>query len=414
MPKVPIHQLDLRVKTSVLDVESARGVHPSLTDRIDLIESEVIGARGVGYAVVGDRLDALEALVGTSPRGNLMQTQTVNPAAEQTAVALPSTYDPLASELLVFRNGQVQHVDDDFTLTDAEAIFAHPFFATEYVDFIWFTVPTQNTYLRIDVAEDGSSFSVPSGLSTGVQLLVTVDRLLKTPTIDYTISDSAVTFPAGLTAGQMIEIRGLIYDGRSSGWTVQLVATGGIETVLTPYAYMRGARSLLVFRQGYLLTPEIDYTESDARSITFITPNEAGDQLYIVGSTRAFDRLATLEDRIRQEKAGQYLQDVRIRSLEERLTTPSVRYASGKLAEFSAGDGTVEIDKLLINLSAENSQSLLALPPDPSGTATQQLVLVAGEHLPDASVGEWAAVASTRAIVVPPGGILAGWAVLYR
>ena len=122
---------------------------------------------------------------------------------------------------------------------------------------------------------------VPGSLAN---LDVSVDGLSQVPVVDYTVNGQIITFATPPTDGAAILVRyGSAITQTVGGWIQEhRVAAGGETAIGLTSTYAPGAGTLAVYLNGLRLIPGVDYTETDATTVTLATPMVAGDDLLVV------------------------------------------------------------------------------------------------------------------------------------
>lgn len=87
-----------------------------------------------------------------------------------------------------------------------------------------------------------------------------------------------------------------LVDAQNTIASERIVATAA-QTVLTltSFAYVLGARSVLVFKNGDILAPVIDYTEASPVTVQLVQPATVGDVFVVVGFIKVFDATTQIE-----------------------------------------------------------------------------------------------------------------------
>lgn len=87
-----------------------------------------------------------------------------------------------------------------------------------------------------------------------------------------------------------------LLDAQNTIASERIVATAG-QTVLelTSFAYVLGANSILLFKNGEILAPTLDYTEVTPTSIGLVLPAALNDEYIAVGFIKVFDSTAQIE-----------------------------------------------------------------------------------------------------------------------
>lgn len=85
-------------------------------------------------------------------------------------------------------------------------------------------------------------------------------------------------------------------DAQNTMAAQRIVATAGqTELALTTFAYVLGASSILVFKNGAILAPNVDFSELTTTKVTLIQPAVAGDVYIVVGFIKVHDATAQVE-----------------------------------------------------------------------------------------------------------------------
>jgi hypothetical protein len=121
-----------------------------------------------------------------------------------------------------------------------------------------------------------TAFTVTSGVNIN-SVLVTENGLVQTPTTDYTISGTTLTFVTAPGNGVIIQIRELAVATAASTPSVYRAYTGnGVATTFTVSSDVN-ANNLIVAENGIIQRPTTDYTVSGS-TVTFVTaPNNGVD-----------------------------------------------------------------------------------------------------------------------------------------
>jgi hypothetical protein len=121
-----------------------------------------------------------------------------------------------------------------------------------------------------------TTFTVTSGVTVS-SVLVTENGLVQTPTTDYTISGTTLTFATAPGNGVTIQIRELAIAIATTVSPAYRAYTGtGAQTTFTVTSGLT-ANSLIVAENGILQRPTTDYTVSGS-TLTFATaPNNGVD-----------------------------------------------------------------------------------------------------------------------------------------
>lgn len=87
-----------------------------------------------------------------------------------------------------------------------------------------------------------------------------------------------------------------LLDAQNTIGSERIIATAA-QTVLllTSFAYVLGAKSILLFKNGKILVPALDYTETSTISVTLTLAAVAGDVFVAVGFIKVFDATASVE-----------------------------------------------------------------------------------------------------------------------
>lgn len=123
-------------------------------------------------------------------------------------------------------------------------------------------------------------------------LLTFSSGLIRIPHIDYLESTvNLVHFKTALTTNTQVQLfklpTGLLWVRYTK------TAVGGETLVTVPFSYTTGNGSLLVFKNGLLLTLATDYTETSSTQVTFTTPLSASDSVQFIkpdGTGLSIDR----------------------------------------------------------------------------------------------------------------------------
>ena len=121
-----------------------------------------------------------------------------------------------------------------------------------------------------------TTFTVTSGVTVS-SVLVTENGLVQTPTTDYTISGTTLTFATAPANGVVIQIRELAIAIATTVSPAYRAYTGnGVATTFTVTSGLT-ANSLIVAENGIIQRPTTDYTVSGS-TLTFVTaPNNGVD-----------------------------------------------------------------------------------------------------------------------------------------
>ena len=121
-----------------------------------------------------------------------------------------------------------------------------------------------------------TTFTVTSGVTVS-SVLVTENGLVQTPTTDYTISGTTLTFITAPANGVVIQIRELAIAIATTVSPAYRAYTGnGVATTFTVTSGLT-ANSLIVAENGIIQRPTTDYTVSGS-TLTFVTaPNNGVD-----------------------------------------------------------------------------------------------------------------------------------------
>jgi hypothetical protein len=121
-----------------------------------------------------------------------------------------------------------------------------------------------------------TTYTVTSGVTVS-SVLVTENGLVQTPTSDYTIASTTLTFAVAPANGVVIQIRELAMAIATTVSPAYRAYTG--NGVATTYTITSGltANSLIVAENGIIQRPTTDYTVSGS-TLTFVTaPNNGVD-----------------------------------------------------------------------------------------------------------------------------------------
>ena len=220
--------------------------------------------------------------------------------AGQTVFNLGHSYQQGKNTLLVFVNGDLKKVSDDYAETnDTTVTFNSGLNAGDKVAFIIGFAPN-NFYGEIhsETATEGQTV-----INLPFEYLVNNDEIevfkngllmLKGSSNDYTESSStSVTFNTALHAGDIIVVRKARDYTKALNWTgdkATFTATAGQTqfdwSTTEGWTYTNGAHEIEVFKNGLFQFPGTDYTEDGAagsiqNSITFTSATSAGDKIYI-------------------------------------------------------------------------------------------------------------------------------------
>ena len=111
---------------------------------------------------------------------------------------------------------------------------------------------------------------------------VTIAGVMQNPAVDYTVSGARVVFTAPPPNGAVIIVRFLVAASQSSGaafTTERHIATSGQSVFTLANAYAPGADTISVFINGVLMTSVIDYAETSANVVTFVTGLSLNDEV---------------------------------------------------------------------------------------------------------------------------------------
>lgn len=87
-----------------------------------------------------------------------------------------------------------------------------------------------------------------------------------------------------------------LVDAQNTIGSERIIATAAQSVLaLTSFSYVLGAKSILVFKNGEILSPTVDYTEASPTSVALTLPASAGDRFDVVGFIRVFDASAQIE-----------------------------------------------------------------------------------------------------------------------
>lgn len=124
-----------------------------------------------------------------------------------------------------------------------------------------------------------TNYTVTSGMTVS-SVLVTENGLVQTPTIDYTIAGSTLTFDGAPTNGTVIQIRELAIAIATTVSPAYRAYTGnGVQNTFTVTTGLT-ANSLIIAENGILQRPTTDYTVSGS-IVTFTSPPANGVDIQI-------------------------------------------------------------------------------------------------------------------------------------
>lgn len=139
----------------------------------------------------------------------------------------------------------------------------------------------QMRYINMSVPGDvESQIITPNGVDTSFTLnhpstpegvLVTVNGLALKPTVDYSVVDTTITFRGRPATSNLIEVLYLSVSLPTVIKSEVFVANGNF-TVFTLKEPVKTAADILVFENGKLKTPEVDYTVADTSLQFKLTP----------------------------------------------------------------------------------------------------------------------------------------------
>ena len=88
----------------------------------------------------------------------------------------------------------------------------------------------------------------------------------------------------------------LAYDAQNTVASERIVAIAAQQVLtLTSFAYILGAKSVLVFKNGAILAPTVDYTELSTTSLRLTQAAALNDLFVVVGFIRVYDATATVQ-----------------------------------------------------------------------------------------------------------------------
>lgn len=150
-----------------------------------------------------------------------------------------------------------------------------------YVDWIYETFAGDGATTTFTLLEDPGVIA---------NTLVSVDGLLQAPTLDYTLGGNVLTFTTAPADEAVIVVR----YAQAVGQTVvmqtlhRITATAGQTTFTIGGGYLPGQGALAVYVNGLRVDGAgIDYTETDANTVTFTSGLSAGDVAVFVAGTEA-------------------------------------------------------------------------------------------------------------------------------
>ena len=124
-----------------------------------------------------------------------------------------------------------------------------------------------------------TNYTVTSGMTVS-SVLVTENGLVQTPTVDYTIAGSTLTFDGAPTNGTVIQIRELAIAIATTVSPAYRAYTGnGVQNTFTVTTGLT-ANSLIIAENGILQRPTTDYTVSGS-TVTFATAPANGVDIQI-------------------------------------------------------------------------------------------------------------------------------------
>jgi len=113
---------------------------------------------------------------------------------------------------------------------------------------------------------------------------VTIDGVTMRPVEHYLLSGQTVTFLTPPTLGAKILVRygAMVAQGSTSYSQETRDATAGQTEIILTSSYVPGANTLSLYVNGLRLLPGIDFTETDANTVTMLEPLELGDVIHLV------------------------------------------------------------------------------------------------------------------------------------
>jgi len=208
--------------------------------------------------------------------------------ANQTVFTLSSHYNKDEDALQVYRNGNRQTVNQEYTETSTLVVtFANGLDVGDEVIFIQFSGGSKNVVTaRQDFTATGgqTAFDLNFTYRTGYNdILVYSSGVLQRvgASYDYVETDAdTITFNSGRALNEQIAV---LRVGANDAGTVALyekhVATQGQTVFDLAGAYVSGTHVLLVFKNGQLLTITDDYAETNNQRVTLTAGADAGDVL---------------------------------------------------------------------------------------------------------------------------------------
>jgi hypothetical protein len=206
--------------------------------------------------------------------------------AGQTVINLSGSYATGTHCLRVFRNGNLQNVGDDYTESSSSSItFTYPLTLGDEILVIQ-EGGGATTVVSARSDQDATAGQTVFNLSFAYtpgnnEIQVYSGGVLMREGDDYTESSgTSVTFLTGRAAGEAITV---LRVGGLNAATPTLrekhVATAGQTVFNLTGSYPVGTGALQVFRNGKLLTPTDEYTESSSQQVTLANAAVLGDVL---------------------------------------------------------------------------------------------------------------------------------------
>ena len=178
------------------------------------------------------------------------------------------TYINDGHHLLVFRNGALVELNDDYIEQDSATIhFNYPINSGEKIILIAVDNPYEITSDKWQLSSPESEFEFTAEVFN-IQRLVCVDGVLKS--LDST--DEMDFYYHYLSQSE-----GFKYDRYDLS-----PLTDGQTIVALPFSYNVGQNELWVYRNGMMMTLGEDYTESSSTSLTLSTPGQTGELITVI------------------------------------------------------------------------------------------------------------------------------------
>ena len=185
-----------------------------------------------------------------------------------TAGTSPIFPSPSANKLLAWNSGATALTNADVADLSEQFVFA---------DWRYKTFAGDGSDVTFELDDDPANIA---------NVLVSVDGLALVPTVDYTLFGNILTFTTAPGSGAEILVRyGRAVAQREIFHSITKVTATAAQTVFT-VSYTPGVGSLAVYVNGLRMEGAgIDYTETSATSITFVSGLQSGDSVvFVVGA----------------------------------------------------------------------------------------------------------------------------------